>query len=109
MYKPGQWRALCDVCGFKYWSGEMRKRWDGLMVCPKDFELDHPQKYIKVQEESQGTPWARPEPAEDTFIGICYIYETYAYAGIGSAGCMVAGKNTPLTAAQCIALRDGTA
>lgn len=85
MYKPGQWRAICDVCGFKFYSGAIKKRWDGLMVCDKDFELDHPQKYIKVREDKIATEWARPY--NDTYIYTCFLYASFAYADLGEADC----------------------
>ncbi len=58
MYKRGQWLAVCDVCGLQYHSGQMRKRWDGLMVCKDDYETRHPQEFIRPVIES--TPeWTR--------------------------------------------------
>lgn len=60
-YKHGEWNAYCDVCGFRFKSGQMRKRWDGMMVCDKDWEQDHPQKYLKVREDKQSVPWVRVE------------------------------------------------
>lgn len=103
MYKPGQWRALCDVCGFKFYSSELKKRWDGLMVCQADFEHDHPQKYLRVQDDKQSIPWARPQ-GENTFVYVCYQYASQGYAGIGEAGCMRAGIQE-ITYAQAVALK----
>lgn len=108
MFKPGQWRAICDVCGFKFWSGDLKKRWDGLMVCSSDFEHDHPQKYLRVHEDKSGTPWTRP-PGDNTFIYVCYEYGTYAYAGLAEAGCAKAGKSSPLNYTQALALKQGSA
>lgn len=104
MYKPGQWKAICDVCGFEFYSSELKKRWDGLMVCSSDFEHDHPQKYLRVKEEYNSVPWTRVEPA-DTFIFVCYEYGTYAYAGIAEAGCAKAGKNSPWTYTQALEVK----
>ena len=86
MYKKGQWNAICDACGFEFKSSELQKRWDGLMVCSKDFEHDHPQKYLRVREDSSSVPWVRNEPA-DTFKHVCYLWETSAYADLASADC----------------------
>ncbi len=99
MYKRGQWLAICDVCGFKFSSGEIKKRWDGLMVCHDDWETDHPQKYIRVPSDPKPLPWARPRPA-DQFVAICTRYTQQAIAGIGVAGCMVAGQNNNLPYSQ---------
>jgi hypothetical protein len=93
MYKSGQWNAICDVCGFEFKSSEMRKRWDGLMVCDADFEHDHPQKYLRVREDTISVPWVRSEP-EDDFVNVCYIYERSAYADLASADCATADNTT---------------
>jgi hypothetical protein len=61
-YKPKVWNALCDVCGQKKKSDQMRKRWDGLMVCAADWEARHPQDLLRaVKETSNKLPWTRPD------------------------------------------------
>lgn len=92
-YKPGCWNVICDTCGFEFKSDEMKRRWDGLMVCKDDYELDHPQKYLRVRETGQAVPWVRSEPT-DQFIEICTIITSSGYAGLGTAGCMRAGNTT---------------
>lgn len=88
----GNWNAICDVCGFKFKASTMRKRWDGLMVCETDYELRHPQDFLRVRGDHPAVPWARPE-AEEVFHGpACYIWDTSAFAGLGTAGCMQAGR-----------------
>lgn len=67
VYKPGQWNALCDVCGWKFKSAELLERWDGLMVCKKDYETRHPQDFLRVDADDAGIPWSRPQPP-DNFI-----------------------------------------
>ena len=57
----GNWNAICDVCGFKYKASELQKRWDGVMVCPADFEQRHPQDLIRLRPEKQAPPWSRPD------------------------------------------------
>jgi hypothetical protein len=64
----GNWNALCDSCGRKYKASQLRKRWDGLMVCEEDWEQRHPQDLLRVQREQISVPWSRPYPAQDTFI-----------------------------------------
>ena len=96
-YKPYQWNVVCDVCGVEFKSGEVRKRWDGLVVCVDDFELDHPQKYIRVHSDPIPVPadLIRTEP-EDVFIVVCTRYTSQGIAGVGVAGCMIAGQNNNL-------------
>lgn len=54
----GDWNALCQVCGFKYKASELRKRWDGLRVCSKDFETRQPQDLIRGKQDNSSVPWA---------------------------------------------------
>lgn len=96
-YKKYQWNIICDVCGTKYKSGQIRKRWDGLLVCAADFELDHPQKYIRVHSDPEPVPadLIRQEP-EDVFIGVCTAYTSQAIPGIGVPGCLIPSRNNNL-------------
>lgn len=72
-YKKGQWDVCCDVCGRIIKSGKARKRWDGFIVCPEDYEQRHPMDFIKVPKEtSMKVPFSRPEPA-DQFVTVNYI------------------------------------
>ena len=66
-FKHGDWNAICDVCGFKKKASELRKRWDGRMVCEKDWEPRHPQDLIRSKPDDESVPWTRPEQ-EDDFI-----------------------------------------
>lgn len=95
-YKPGTWNAICDVCGFEYKSDEMKKRWDGLMVCPQDFEHRHPMDFMRVRSETLSVPWTRPE-ADDTFIDgpTCTIEGRQGIAGYGTADCATVGYIMP--------------
>lgn len=65
--KLGQWNAICDRCGFKFKSGELKKDWQGLMVCNEDFELRNPQDFLRIQPERVVPDWVRPRPP-DIFI-----------------------------------------
>lgn len=96
-YKAYQWNVVCDVCGVEYKSGQVRKRWDGLLVCADDFELDHPQKYIRVHSDPVPVPadLIRQEPV-DVFIGVCTRYTQQAFPGIGIPGCLTPSVNNNL-------------
>jgi hypothetical protein len=65
-YKPGDWNCVCDRCGFQYKASELKKTWDGLMVCPKDYEPRHPQDFVRGVKDDQSVPWSKPE-APDSF------------------------------------------
>lgn len=104
-WKPGRWSAICDVCGFKYHSDRLTKRWDGLMVCHKDNETRHPADLLRVTPDNPNPPWTRPE-TPDTFVSYCSIESVSAYADLGTADCMQA-DNHQFTYAFLIGLNDG--
>jgi len=62
-FKWGTWAAICDVCGIRYKSDELAKRWDGAMVCSYDMEPQHPMDFQKIPRTEKPIPWSRPEPA----------------------------------------------
>ena len=64
----GDSNAICDVCGFKKKQSQLKKRWDGAMVCSEDWESRHPQDMIKARPERNNVKDARTEP-EHRFLG----------------------------------------
>ena len=92
-YKPGLHLFVCDVCGFELTSDKKRKRWDNLIVCPEDWEPDHPQKYIRVQPDGLPVSDPRPEP-EDEFVFVCDLWSSSPMADFGEADCASVGGNT---------------
>lgn len=95
--KWGDWNAACDVCGFRFKSSEMKKRWDGLMVCEQDYELRNPQDFIRIKGDNPSVPWARPEA--DAFVGpTCFVWSQSAFPNLAESGCMQAGRGTPSSA-----------
>lgn len=87
-YKKGDWSAICDSCGMTFFASDLRKRWDGLMVCSKDFEVRHPQDFVRVKVDIQAVPWTRPE-SSDIFVGGS---GPSSIAGYAIAGTMLAGN-----------------
>lgn len=76
-YASGERNALCDVCGVKYKSNQLKKRWDGFMVCSVGscWEPRHPQDYIRGPRPEKAPAWTRPEPA-NSFVSVSYIAES---------------------------------
>jgi len=93
----GKWNVICDRCGFKFKNTELRKDWQGLMVCKDDFELRNQQDFIRIRPEEVAPPWVRPE-APDQFIFSCDIWTSSSMADYGTADCMTVGgtSNIPL-------------
>jgi hypothetical protein len=63
--------ATCDRCGFVFKHYELRKEWNGLMVCKDDWEPRHPQDYARVPRTEKAPEWTRPEQP-DTYIDVTY-------------------------------------
>ena len=95
-WRSGSWNTICDVCGFKFKAEHLKLRWDGLMVDSACYETRHPQELIRPIQDQNKLPWTRPE-ATDTFIsGQCTGLSRQAIAGLGTAGCMIAGLDLGL-------------
>lgn len=71
-YTSGEWNLICDVCSKKIKAGEAKKRWDGLIVCPSDFEHRHEQDYVRARTDKITVPFTRPIPPL-TFTNVSYI------------------------------------
>lgn len=97
-WRSGSWNTICDVCGFKFKAEHLKQRWDGLIVCPEDFEVRHPQELIRPIQDQAKLPWTRPE-ATDVFInpsGLapgCTIIGSQAVPGLAIPGCFVPGRD----------------
>jgi hypothetical protein len=70
-FKSGCWNAICDRCGFQHKSDELKKEWNGLMVCNACWDPRHPMDFIKVPTDDPSTPWARPAPTP-TFVSVTF-------------------------------------
>lgn len=66
-YRAGEFYRDCEVCGFTYLASQTLRRWDGLFVCVKDWELRHPQDFVRGKADKQRVPNPRPEP-DDYFL-----------------------------------------
>jgi hypothetical protein len=95
-YVKGDWKAICDICGRVYLGSQLRKRWDGFMVCPDCFETRHPQDFVRGIVDTQIPPYVRPE-SQDIFVPelICGILESTAIPGLALPGCSVPGNLIP--------------
>jgi hypothetical protein len=91
-YVPGLFNIYCMSCGRKYKSNEIRKRWDGLLVCEEDWEMRHPQDFVRgVQEKSNILPFAFDTDGSEKITGVCTLWNSVGLSGVGVAGCAVAG------------------
>ena len=58
------YNAICDVCGFQFKGHELKKRWDGLMVCDADYETRHPMDFYRVKNDHHKLPFVRTETTQ---------------------------------------------
>jgi hypothetical protein len=73
-YNSGDWNATCDSCGRKFKASQLKKRWDGLMVCEADWEPRHSLDFVRSRADKQTPPWIRPK-AQLIFNHILGVYE----------------------------------
>lgn len=76
----GSHNFICDVCGFKHKATEAKLRWDGLMVCPDDYEQRQPQDFVRAKTDKIVVPWTRPRPP-DVFSIPLYVIDGYIADG----------------------------
>jgi hypothetical protein len=93
---PGNWKVACQSCGFWFPSGEIRRRWDGLLVCDKDYETRHPQTLIQIRAETAVPAFVSKDANPDEYVEVCYIEDSSCYADMCTADCARA-DNTQFT------------
>lgn len=91
---PGTWSVICDVCGFRFPSDQIKKRWDNLMVDQKCWEQRHPQDFIRGVPDRPAPPFTRPDPPNE-FEFVCTIWGSSSYADLAEADCAHADQVTP--------------
>lgn len=71
-FELGQWKAVCDRCGFDFMARQLKREWTGLRVCRgpgtnECFEQRHLQESLRGKADRQAPPWTRPEgPIDET-------------------------------------------
>ena len=104
----GDWNLRCDSCGRKIKASQARKRWDGFWVCPEDWESRHILDYYHARKDQIGVPWTRDQQksGNETFdvqspaTTGCTVYTVQSIAGVGVAGCAIAGLDSNLPAVE---------
>jgi hypothetical protein len=60
-FRNGDWKALCDRCGFLYKASQLRKDWQGLYLDKECWEVRHPQDFQRGVKDDPSVEWTRPE------------------------------------------------
>lgn len=94
-YVSGDWLIICDVCGDKIRSSESKQRWDGLIVCNKDWETRHSLDFIRSRTDKITVPFSRPRPTDIyTESSYCTVDGRGAAIGYAVVGCAITGLIT---------------
>lgn len=86
-YIPGEFNVTCDVCSKKIKASDAKQRWDGLVVCPDDFEHRHPQDYVRARVDKITVPFSRPIPTLTYVTLVCTALTNQGVADFGVADC----------------------
>lgn len=89
---PG-WRAgdhwvQCDRCASAIRSSDAMVTWDNLIVCPDDWEIRHPQDFVRGRADDIAAKEPRRSESGDIFVSTC---SSSSVTGIAIAGCAKAG------------------
>ena len=90
----GNWNAVCDRCGNKFKASMLRKDWQGLYVCPRDYEPRQPQDFVKGVADIQSPPWTRPPP-EEVFATFCTPNGRTGISDYATADCWIVEFRDP--------------
>lgn len=61
-YSSGDWNAVCDSCGKKVKASELKKRWDGFMVCEDDWNPRQSLDFVRARQDKIAVEWQRVPP-----------------------------------------------
>ena len=89
-YQPGDWNAVCSMCGRKKKASDLVRNWQGLYRCKDHNEERHPQDFVRGVREVVTVPWA--QPMTDIDIYVCDINGRSAVPGRSVPGCMMPGN-----------------
>ena len=87
-YTAGEHWVQCDRCASVIRQSDSMKTWDNLVVCPDDWEIRHPQDFVRGRADDIGSKGYVRSESTDVFVTSC---SPTAIAGIGVAGCAIAG------------------
>ncbi len=88
---PGDWNAVCSMCGAKRKASKMVRNWQGQWRCPQHNESRQPQDFVRGVADIITPPWV--QPPEAIYIEICTFNGLSAIPGLGLPGCMIPGRS----------------
>lgn len=92
-YKKGDHWVQCQRCATVERSSKIKKEWTGLLVCNECWEPRHEQDFVRARpDNSRAAGPVNPE-TPDIYLNPTTCTSRIAVAGLGKAGCAVAGNN----------------
>lgn len=62
-FRSGVWLVDCQICYKTFYSDQILKRWDGLLVCKEHYETRHPLDFIRPPKNLDNRiPFANKDP-----------------------------------------------
>ena len=102
-YRSGSHWAVCDFCGFQFRAEVLLETWDHFWVCDDDFEVRHPQDFLRAKTEKIAAdqplrPDSTSNIAPTTTLGPVttqgpFFANTSAVSGAAEAGLAIAGTD----------------
>lgn len=98
MLRESKWKVVCQVCGRVILNTVAKKRWDGIITCPNDWEEKHPSLSYRHRHRGAGGEGSIPSGGihtgnEDTSqsVLVCDVYTSMGVVGYGTTGCARTG------------------
>lgn len=90
--RPGDYNAVCSMCGRKRKASQLVKNWQGFWRCPEHNEPRHPQDFVRNTSDNMGVPWS--QPPTDIDVLTCSLNGCSAIPGWAYPGCSIPGRTT---------------
>lgn len=74
-FEEGNHWIECDRCGMDVRYKDARKTWDGLVVCPADWEPRHEQDFVRVKPEDTSPRGDTRTNKDSNFTSVTYASE----------------------------------
>jgi len=86
-FGPGDWNAICSMCGRKRKASSMVRNWQGMYRCREHNENRHPQDFVQGVQEHITPPWT--QPPKDIEIYFCSLEGLSAIPDYAMPDCMI--------------------
>jgi hypothetical protein len=86
-YQPGDWNAICSMCGREFKASQLSRHWQGMYRCLDCWEPRQPQDFVRATVDNQSVPWS--QPSSDINITICTLNGRSSFADYATADCAI--------------------